>query len=329
LAGQGALGTSPGTRARPDADIDAAHLIVHSLAPSSRNTYRRALLLFIQHTNSANNNLPLPFPATIAALIKFITTLYANNYAPSTITTFVSAIAFVNKLYGAHDPHQHFLVIKMLEGTRKLGHTVDTRQPITLSILHKLISSLPIVHHHIFPIALLKAMFLIAFHAFLRVGEMTVRAKQGPSHNTLQVADCTVNFRAPQVSSISITLRSSKHNQARPFHITIPANNTKNCPAVAIHQYLALARPKQGPLFQTQDGNPVTRHYFQSQLHRCLQAANIDTTAYKTHSFRIGAATEAVASLGLPDHEVQRLGRWGSNAFKSYIRTPHFTTPNR
>jgi hypothetical protein len=217
----------------------------------------------------------------------------------------------------------------MLEGTRKLGHNVDTRQPITLSILHRLISCLPIIHHHSFPIALLKAMFLLAFNAFLRVGEMTARSMHGTSDNTLQTQDCAVNFKCQQVSSVSLTLRNSKHNHARPFHITIPANNSNNCPAVAIHHYLTLAKPKSGPLFQTQAGNPVTRHFFHTQLNRCLRAADIDTTVYKSHSFRIGAATEAVASLGLPDHEVQRLGRWSSNAFKSYIRTPQFTTFNR
>ncbi len=244
-------------------------------------------------------------------------------------TTFVSAIAFVNKLYGAHDPHQHFLVIKMLEGTRKLGNKVDTRQPITLAILHKIISSLPIILHDPIAITILKAMFLLAFHAFLRVGEFTVRTTHGPNTNTIQAADCTVNFKAQQVNSVSIILRNSKHNQARPFHITIPANFSNNCPANAIHQYLKSTRPRPGPLFQNQHGIPITRHYFQTQLQKCLRYANIDTNLYKTHSFRIGAATEAVTSLGLTDQEVQRLGRWNSNAFKSYKRTPKFTTPLR
>lgn len=169
-------------------------------------------------------------------------------------------------------------------------------------------------------------MFLIAFHAFLRVGEITVRSQQGPSNNTLLAADCIINFKATQVSSVTLTLRNSKHNHAKPFTITIPATHTINCPAYAIHHYLQLARPRDGTLFQLPSGSPVTRHYFQTQLHRCLRAANVDTSLYKSHSFRIGAATEAVSSLGLPDHEVQRLGRWNSNAFKSYIRIPKFTT---
>jgi integrase len=243
------------------------------------------LLLFSHNHRNTNPNPSTPFPASVPSLISFITSLHAKNYAPATITTFISALSFINKLYHAHDPQQHFLIAKMLEGTRKLGQVVDTRQPITLAILHKLTACLSIIHHDPFSIALLKAMFLLAFHTFLRVGEFTVRSQQAHNPNTLLAADCTVNFKGLQVSSVSLTLRNSKHNHARPFHISVPANQSHNCPASALHDYLKLARPKSGPLFQSQTGAYVTRHYFQNQLQRCLRAAKIDTKHYKTHSF--------------------------------------------
>ena len=42
---------------------------------------------------------------------------------------------------------------------------------------------------------------------------------------------------------------------------------------------------------------------------------------FSSHSFRIGAATVAGRN-GIPDLLIQELGRWKSNAFQSYIRTP-------
>ena len=42
---------------------------------------------------------------------------------------------------------------------------------------------------------------------------------------------------------------------------------------------------------------------------------------FSSHSFRIGAATVA-ARNGIPDHLIQALGRWTSNAYQLYIRTP-------
>lgn len=300
---------------------------MQSLAPSTRTTYRRALLLFSSHSQTSTPHSCWPYPATISQVISFITHLFSSNYAPSTVATMVSAVAFVNKLYQAPNPLHHFLIIKMLEGGRKAGARPDTRQPITLPLLHKLTASLPIFLSDQYLIILLKAMFLTAFHAFLRVGEFTVRSKRGAPGHTLQAADCSVHFTSGRPSSVSLRLTSYKHSQSTPTTITIPATHTSNCPVDTIHAYLQLARPQGGALFQFRDRQPVTRQYFQTQLHKALGVIGINITQFNTHSFRIGAATEAVSRLGLPDHEIQRLGRWSSNAFKSYIRSPHFTTP--
>ena len=42
---------------------------------------------------------------------------------------------------------------------------------------------------------------------------------------------------------------------------------------------------------------------------------------FSSHSFCIGAATVA-ARNGVPDHLIQTMGRWSSNAYQLYIRTP-------
>ena len=45
----------------------------------------------------------------------------------------------------------------------------------------------------------------------------------------------------------------------------------------------------------------------------------MDSSSYTSHSFRIGAASSA-AVPGLPEHFIQRMGRWTSECFKMYVR---------
>jgi hypothetical protein len=166
-------------------------------------------------------------------------------------------------------------------------------------------------------------MWLTAFHAFLRVGEITARTSAA-THTNLKASECTITRAAGTLKHMDITIRDAKHAKGQAFHIQITATNTTYCPVLAMHNYLTLAKPTSGPLFQFPGALPVTRHYFDQQLKLALQAAGYDTAQYKGHSFRIGAASEAVASMGMTEHQVQKLGRWKSDAFKSYIRIPQF-----
>ena len=54
------------------------------------------------------------------------------------------------------------------------------------------------------------------------------------------------------------------------------------------------------------------------------RTAGIDDAGFSGHSLRIGAAT-AAAAAGIPDHTIKMLGRWQSEAYHLYIRTPRET----
>ncbi len=105
----------------------------YSLSISTRGTYARALRSFNHHCQTYHTGRPLP--TTIPHVADFITFLHAQNYAPSTITTYVSALSFINKLYQAPDHADCFIIKKLLRGSRKLHQTPDTRQPIAHSLL--------------------------------------------------------------------------------------------------------------------------------------------------------------------------------------------------
>ena len=56
------------------------------------------------------------------------------------------------------------------------------------------------------------------------------------------------------------------------------------------------------------------------ELQRCLAYCGLDTSRYKSHSFRIGGACHA-ADRGYSDGQIRALGRWKSDAFKVYLRS--------
>ena len=55
-------------------------------------------------------------------------------------------------------------------------------------------------------------------------------------------------------------------------------------------------------------------------LRQMFSAAGLSGN-FSSHSFRIGAATVA-AHNGVPDNLIQSLGRWSSDVYQLYIRTP-------
>jgi len=83
--------------------------------------------------------------------------------------------------------------------------------------------------------------------------------------------------------------------------------------------YLAARGDHHGPLFITEDGSGLTRQTFAALIGPLLSKLN--TKYYNTHSFRISAATSA-AKARIPDICIKMLGRWQSDAYQCYIRTP-------
>lgn len=120
---------------------------------------------------------------------------------------------------------------------------------------------------------------------------------------------------------IKVNIKTSKTDPfRRGCAIYIGKAKPPLCAVEAVLAYLHIREATPGPLFMLQSGEPLTRVLLTKWLREILEAANIPGN-YASHSFRIGAATMA-ARNGVPDHLIQTLGRWSSDAFKGYVRTP-------
>ncbi len=81
------------------------------------------------------------------------------------------------------------------------------------------------------------------------------------------------------------------------------------CPVVALHHYLSISKHSTGPLFQFDDGLPITYAFFNDKLRYILRFIGLDSSQYKIHSFRLGAASSACA-MGMSELLIRRMGRW-------------------
>ena len=115
-----------------------------------------------------------------------------------------------------------------------------------------------------------------------------------------------------------------KASKTDPFRqgcfIYLGRGRTSICPIASVMAYLHRRGPAPGPLFLHENGQPLSRTQLSNFLQFTLSAVGI-TGTYSGHSFRIGAATTA-AQQGLPDHLIKTMGRWSSNAYLLYVRTP-------
>ena len=145
-------------------------LLQASLAPSSRAHYQPAWKKLV------SLGLPTRLPVSVPLMLLFIAHLYANGSAPASIVSTVSAVAYFHKINGFHDPSNCFMVSKLLAGARNLGTVPDVRLPVTLPVL-SLVDALPTVFASRYKCLMLRAMMVLAFKAYLRIGKMVPRSR--------------------------------------------------------------------------------------------------------------------------------------------------------
>ncbi|CAC5423976.1 unnamed protein product [Mytilus coruscus] len=103
------------------------------------------------------------------------------------------------------------------------------------------------------------------------------------------------------------------HNvRGMPKTISFSHGTAMESAVVAMVEYLKV-RPYSvptEPLFCSVDATPLHRPDFDRILHKCLASCGLDSSRYKGHSFRIGAATDA-AERGLSDSQIRSMGPLG------------------
>ena len=258
----------------------------------------------------------LCWPPTIEQLTLFIASLSLQGLSHSTASLYLCSIGFQCKIKNVKDSTKHYILSKILEGIKRSKQGQAVRLPITVSILNLIVNKLPAVCVTSYESQLFKTAFCLAFFGFFRIGEITVSRKEYIS-KVIAIQDVVLD----EINgTLKINLRFSKTDQSgKGATIILSKSGTNVCPVKNMGMFLSIRPKLNGPLFCHHNGKPLTRYQFSSILKKSLTYANVNYQHYKTHSFRIGAATTA-AELGHSVETIKLAGRWSSNAYKSYVQ---------
>ncbi len=162
-------------------------------------------------------------------------------------------------------------------------------------------------------------MFLLAWHACLRVSEFTFAAD---NQHCLQLKNMQPVLGAGGlVVAYQLVFTSFKHKSGHcpAIELKMDVGNPEFCPVVALNKYITLRGKSDGALFCWNGKKPVTRTAFSRVLKQCLAVVSPHLSGYNTHSFRLGRATQAWED-NMPVERLTMLGRWKSTAFRKYYR---------
>ena len=194
--------------------------------------------------------------------------------------------------------------------------TQPKRAPITIDHMKTLKNNLRGSDHKDPDKLMLWAAFTTASFGFLRSSEFCSRTSQAfePSR-TLLVKDVSITGQTAFVN-----IKISKTDPFREGQIIrLAASNSSVCPVRALQNHLRNCNLPNQPLFTFADASYLSRQILSNILKSLLPKHNC--SPFSSHSFRIGAATTAAAA-GIPEWLIKVLGRWSSDCYERYIKTP-------
>lgn len=285
-------------------------LVCSSVAPATWNGYGKAWgewLPLVGDREVATSD-----TARLEVTVDYILQLRGLGVSAALVQRRLSGLAFHFKLRNWVDVTKTFAIRQALKGWRKEHVRSDSRRPVSYSLLCQLVEATLVVCKSRFEACLFQTAFCLAFFAALRVGELVPlsRVRSGG----LLAEDVVL-----QNEAVRIRIRKSKTDVlGRGAWVPLHKVQGPVCPVRVVTEFLS-SRVQGRSFLVHRDGSPLTRYQFQSVFKLCLSQVGVPAGEYGTHSFRIGAATEA-ARAGLPNSEVQRIGRWRSDCFAGYVR---------
>lgn len=245
--------------------------------------------------------------------------MHKEGLKGSTVNVYQAAVRSLHIMMGYNPPaegcHRLKLAIRCVMGECP----PKEKLPITLEILQKMSK----VVGESFDDVMFWAAATLAHFGMLRVAEFTVSLRRNSS--VLKQDDISF-YHDANGSYMLVVIKTSKADTFnKGVQLCVGCTLLPICAHCAVHRYIIERKTRgfgaQEPLFVFSNGTGLTRSLFVRHTRLWLSLVGVNDKLYSSHSYRVGGATTAAAA-GLADWEIKLMGRWSSDAYLSYIKTP-------
>ena len=265
---------------------DVQFFYAKGLAPSTLRSYKSGK---DRYTNFCRQASITPLPVSESKLCLFVSHVAKQGLKHQTIKSAIRHLQIssgLNDLFAGDPwPRLDYVMRGIKKHQAELPSGQRSRLPITPDILlniKKVWDTTSNDHDTV----MLWAACCTAFFGFLRIGEITVPSDSGFDPGThLSLADVAFDH-ATDPTQLQISIKQSKTDPFRKgVTLTLGRTRSQLCPVAAMPSYLVKRGQKPGPLFQFQNGTPLTRQRFVHHIHSALEKSGVDPTKYNGHSF--------------------------------------------
>ena len=303
-------------------------LVQHLLGKQNRSSTMRTYLNIWRQFNNFVISLAVKPASWEARTTLYIAYLIEQGRQSSSIKTYVSAIKKLLVIDGCDWQDKEVLLTSLTKACRLVNDRVKTRLPIQCGLLEMILFEVErkfeaLSQHYLE--WLYKAIFILCYYGLMRVGEVT------ESTHVVKAKDVHMATNKDKLLLVLYTSKTHGLGQ-RPQKIKITSNRGEKtgsyahrhfCPFKVIGQYIKLRGTYTDDceqFFVFRDKSPVKPMHASAILKQIVKSLGLDESLYAMHSFRIGRTSDLI-KFNYSVQEVQRLGRWRSNAVFRYIRS--------
>ena len=293
------------------------------------STYRTAKVMLAKCEAETSSDLSLPFDER-KTLIFVDWLVRVRNLKGATVNSYLAGVRQLHIVSNFDAPVIRTGLVKLVlkgisnrDGIQKRSQQQANRLPMTINTMLIFKNAISSSHLHGYDKRLIWAVATLAFAGGFRIGELLSKheATFDPDF-TLLAKNVSTSYDKQGKATIHVKLNCPKETKsAAPIVVDVFQSDGEICPVKAFLTWSKLRpRSQNEPLFRFDNGTPLTGTRMNRLIDQLLNPyVEKSLGRFSAHSFRIGLAS-MLANAGLPDDELQAIGRWSSRAFEVYLK---------